>query len=290
MAEYLDNDEDSIPDNQAVVDEMVSNGAFMAMFSTDGSNDQQEFFDNYNGNDAGQDLYGDETHPSGSSQSNGFDATLEEVLHLITSAGYSGVYPSVFGEQQGTSLCNAMDIARGGQFTSVPNNYPTEAWYHYDDQTCDYGCMATEYIYWSLTSILGAQNYSGRCNDISVEWELCTKTQIEATDTSIYKLLTDPQYKFATILPDGIYCPTKTATGVKPIKRLMGKIYPNPSNGIIKIDFPQKIDHISVYDSLGKLVYHSLRIEQPLDLSFLNSGLYHITFDDIVFDRLVISK
>ena len=50
-----------------------------------------------------------------------------------------------------------MDKARGGQFTEIPNQYPSSAWYTYDDETCDYKCMSTEYIYWALTSILGGQ-------------------------------------------------------------------------------------------------------------------------------------
>ena len=124
-------------------------------------------------------------------------------MHIITHAGYAAVYPEVFGEQIGSDLGNAMDIARGGQFTSIPNSYPTEAWYTYDDSTCDYNCMATEYIYWALTSILGAQE--NRLNEIGQEWKLNTKTKVETQDPAIYQLLTDPQYKFPTVLPDGTY-------------------------------------------------------------------------------------
>ena len=39
----------------------------------------------------------------------------------------------------------------------------------YDDETCDYGCMAAEYIYWVYTSFIGAQDFPGRLDDIGHE-------------------------------------------------------------------------------------------------------------------------
>ena len=200
MAQYLDNDEDGTPDNQAVVDKMIENKAFMVMWKSE--NDLN--IDPPNGWE-GQDLGNDETHPNfvANGKTGPFDASLEEVLHIITHAGYADVYPSVFGEQIGSDLGNAMDIARGGQFTSIPNSYPAGAWYTYDDTTCDYNCMATEYIYWALTSILGAQE--NRLDEIGHEWKLNTTAKVQEEDPAIYQLLTDPQYKFPTVLPDGSY-------------------------------------------------------------------------------------
>ena len=108
-----------------------------------------------------------------------------------------------FGEGAGTSLSNAMDTARGGNFTTIPNPYPNDSWYTYDDITCEYNCMTTEYIYWSMSSILGAQ--ANRLGEISQEWDLNTNALVQSTDTAVYGLLTDPQYKFPTVLPDGTY-------------------------------------------------------------------------------------
>ena len=96
-----------------------------------------------------------------------------------------------------------MDIARGGRFTTIPDPYPASAWYTYDDETCDYQCMATEYIYWAMTSMLRAQ--SNRLEEIQDEWRLHTRESVESTDSEIFSLLTDPQYKFPTRLPDGSY-------------------------------------------------------------------------------------
>ena len=204
MAQYLDNDQDGTPDNDAVIDQMRSVNAALVMFASEQeleSSDPESIF--------GlpyelQDLYGTETHPEGSG-AQGFDATLEEVLHLITDKGYSRVYSLQLGTDQGSLLCEAMDIARGGQFLSVPSAYPESAWYHYDDVTCDYKCMATEYFYWALTSILGAQSYPGRPEAIANEWELYDEQLMQSTDVAMYSLMTDPRFALPTRLPDGNY-------------------------------------------------------------------------------------
>ncbi len=199
MAQYLDNDEDGNPDNQVVLDRMLEEEAFMVMWKKE--NDLSDF-PNVG---TGQDLGNDETNPSyiSSGKTGRFDASLEEVFHIITHAGYSKVYPDIFGEMKGSQIANAMDIARGGQFTSVPNSYPSGAWYTYDDTTCDYNCQVTEYFYWAITSILGAQE--NRLDEIDQEWRLNTREKVENQDPTIVELLTNPQYAFPTIIPDGSY-------------------------------------------------------------------------------------
>ncbi|WP_299272233.1 hypothetical protein [uncultured Psychroserpens sp.] len=203
MAQYLDNDEDGTPDNQAVVDQMTANQAFLFMWASENDLDNIDF---PNGRE-GQDLGNEETNPTyvSSGLTGRFDAALEEVWHIITHAGYSQVYPNVFGEQASSQLSNAMDIARGGQFTSIPNPYPAGAWYTYDDSTCDYNCMNTEYFYWAMTSILGAQATDTRLAEIQQEWDLNTQALVQNTDTEVYGLLTDAQYNLPTVLPDGTY-------------------------------------------------------------------------------------
>ena len=201
LAQYLDNNEDGTIDNQTVVDAMLANNAFMFMWKSE--SDQNSV--NMPNNAIGQDLGNDETIPVWhvNGHTGQFDAALEEVWHIVTHAGYASAYPSVFGEGAGTSLSNAMDVARGGNFTTIPNPYPAGAWYTYDDTTCEYDCMTTEYIYWSMSSILGAQE--NRLGEISQEWDLNTNALVQSTDTAVYGLLTDPQYKFPTVLPDGTY-------------------------------------------------------------------------------------
>ena len=58
--------------------------------------------------------------------------------------------------------------------------------------------MITEYFYWSLTSLLGAQ--INRYDEISEEWELNTPQKMEK-DTLIMELLKDEKYQIPTKLP-----------------------------------------------------------------------------------------
>lgn len=207
LAQYLDNDEDGVVDNQLVLDNMIANNACLVMFDKQNSSLKRRFYRSI-GDDfdeaIGQELFGDETHPDWSYNSP-FDATLEEVLHLVTQNGYSKSYPAVFGEAQGSSIANAMDLARGGTFTSIPSSYPSGAWYTYDDKTCEYNCQVTEYFYWALTSLLGAQGYPGRYDEIGNEWRANTPELVETMDPVVFALLTDSTYKLPTVLPDGSY-------------------------------------------------------------------------------------
>lgn len=203
MAEYLDNDEDGAVDDPPVVQAMQRRRALLIMFATadalEGSGlFESDIIDGYHA----QDLQADETNMPGR-----FDAALEEVLHLITTAGYEVVYPNAFGSRPGTRLTDAMDLARGGRFEAVPARYPDAAWYHYDDRTCSYRCMAVEYFYWALTTQLGAQSDPARCREISREWELCTPDALRTRDPAVHSLLTDPDYSLPTRLPDGRYIP-----------------------------------------------------------------------------------
>ena len=204
MAQYLDNDEDGKVDNHKVVDKLKSVNATLVMFKDE---NEAENFD-YDGPDLdhAQGLWDEETIPSFNKNSTNsrFDASLEEVLHLITHEGYSEVYPDL-AEKKGSKLANAMDKARGGYFESPPSTYPTGAWYSYDDETCEYDCMITEYFYWALTSIMEGQAYPGRLNEIGHEWKFNTLEKVKIGDPDVYSLLTDAQYKLPSILPDGEY-------------------------------------------------------------------------------------
>ncbi len=214
MAQYLDNNEDGVVDNEAVVAKLVEKNATL-IIGVNGDDIERAFgqlegklslteeqFEQL----ALQNLTVSEIHPNGAA--NGmFDASLEEVLHLITHEGYAAVYPDVFGEKVGSQIADAMDVARGGQFETIPNPYPDRAWYSYDDETCDYSCMITEYTFWSLTSILGAQQFEGRLAQISEEWSLNTKAKVMAKDLAVYNILTNGSYALATKLPDGNYKP-----------------------------------------------------------------------------------
>jgi len=57
-------------------------------------------------------------------------------------------------------------------------------------------------------------------------------------------------------------------------------IYPNPTKGIITIDYPRDTLNIKVYNQLGQLV-HSNKNSKTIDISELTSGLYFITIETI---------
>ncbi|MGC6486873.1 MAG: exo-alpha-sialidase [Planctomycetota bacterium] len=202
LAEYLDNDEDGAVDNEAVLQAMVARDAFMAVF---GSEREMERLDwervEAAGFTAGQGQFVEETAPGGGR----FDATLEEVLHLVTHVGYANAYPEVFGERADSELGRCLDRARGGRFERVPTSYPDGAWFTYDDATCDYGCQCAEYLYWAVTSVMGAQEAPRRRREIAHEWRLPTAALVAERDPGVYALIASPRYRLPTRLPDGVY-------------------------------------------------------------------------------------
>ena len=177
LAQYLDNDNDGQPDNQLVILAIHQSKGAVVMSATRREADKidvhryipEKVWDNM----TILGLHAEDTHPQGASRGV-FDTAYEEILHLITSAGYANAYPDIFGEKRGTAIALAMDQARGGYFRRAPRKYPDRAWFTYDERSCDYGCQITEYIYWGITSILGTQNCPGRLDNISQEWRLNT--------------------------------------------------------------------------------------------------------------------
>ena len=210
LAQYLDNDADGTPDNKLVLKALKEHHGAVVMFATERTARHIDIHQHIPERVWDQmvlvGLFGEETHPGGADDGV-FDATYEEVLHLITSDGYAHAYPRVFGEKRGTEIANAMDKARGGHFNKVPRTYPKKAWYTYYDRTCDYRCQITEYIYWGITSLIGAQDFPNRLEEISEEWRLNTPAKVKSGDPDLFALLSDPKYSFPTKLPDGNYTP-----------------------------------------------------------------------------------
>ena len=210
LAQYLDNDADGNPDNRRVIAALRKSRGIVFMFDTARAFERIDIHRHIPPRVWNRmitiGLFADETRPAGAARGE-FDASLEEVLHLVTSGGYSKAYPDIFGERPGTAIAKAMDRARGGFFRRVPRVYPRQAWYSYDDRSCDYGCQVTEYFYWGLTSLLGGQDYPGRGAEIGREWKLNTPQKLKRGDSTLFGLLTDPQYRFPQRLPDGKYRP-----------------------------------------------------------------------------------
>ena len=230
LAEYLDNDENGVIDQPEVLTSLLGSSqskiSTMVLFSSEA---EQNSLDSSLASletvmTRTQNLFAEEIFENGS-QGENRDATLEEVLHLVTDKGWDEAFPSVWGEKKGSSIANAMDTARGGYFETVPVSYPANAWYTYDDQTADYGTQITEYVYWATTTYLGGQNWPGRVHsNFTSEWTPITQSDLNTTDPAVVSLLTSSSYKFPiTQLPDGNYsvpsvrasASTTTASGWK---------------------------------------------------------------------------
>ena len=145
LAQFLDNDEDGEIDNPKMHQAILDTAGTIVMT---GTQDEAHEMDWANA-PRGQGLYDEETEIDARARGV-FDIALEEIWHMVSDNGYGVAYPDVFGTEPGTALTDAMDIARGGRFDGPPDEYPEDAWYTYDDETCDYGCMASEYVYWGV--------------------------------------------------------------------------------------------------------------------------------------------
>ena len=223
-AELLDNNEDGIVDDPLIELQLQNKQAFTPIFAYEGSGAEDLLFNNYQGDGASAVLYNNEIDPAQTGHW-GDDATVEEVIHTINHVGHTNIYPNAFSLQPNSSLMStAMDVARGGQFLSIPNPYPSSAWYHYDDWTCDYECMMIEYMYWAIVSYMGILDDAQTALGIANEWEPYNATLLQSTDILIYALITDTQYKLPLLSPDGNYCPNASSVSEINTKRQVVRI------------------------------------------------------------------
>ncbi len=259
-AELLDNNEDGVIDDPLLEQSLVNLNTIMPIFQSENGNTIDTFFDNFDDGCAGAVLFRNEIEPSHPGHW-GEDATVEEVLHTINGCGHVEVYPSLYHLEPNSSyLTDAMDVARGGQFIDMPDTYPDEAWYHYDDWTCEYECMAMEYLYWCIVTNMDILSDSETCAGIANEWEPCTPELFEVTDTLMFNLITNQDNKLPQFAPDGNYCPSD-ASIEKKTNRLFPFLiypnYPNPFNSETTIRYnlqTDEISHVNIYDITGTLV------------------------------------
>ena len=214
LAEYIDNDADGIPDDQAVLDVLV-NGNFVVPVWTE--SDRVSFWDNARGTYC-EDNTGmaasmyyeyDEWALGGIEAAGTWDGNLEEVWHVV-SIGWYATYPEYFGDEPGVSrLTEAMDTARGGQFLTIPSTYPAGSWYRYYDDTCEYGCQMHEYFYWILMANIDALDPSitDKCEQSQHEWHICNKAELEQVDVLAFDLFNNHGLSLPTNIPTGNYQP-----------------------------------------------------------------------------------
>ena len=88
------------------------------------------------------------------------------------------------------------------------SEYPHHSWYGYDDKTCHYDCMATEYLYWGIISNMGI--LAQECEFIKDEWRACLVDDFRRRDHRLYELLSNfvvsgKDIKFPQWAPNGNY-------------------------------------------------------------------------------------
>jgi len=101
LAEYIDNDEDGVPDNPKIMKALLDGKGAIVMRKTQGERPTGP-------RPRGQGLYDEETIPNARAQGR-FDGAWEEILHMVTDVGWGGAYPDVFSREPGTEISNAME-------------------------------------------------------------------------------------------------------------------------------------------------------------------------------------
>lgn len=235
-AELLDNNEDGLIDDVELGEQLSMVNSIMPLFLEEGSLAEEAMMENLDETFCVHAvLYSDEIAPE--APLDWFsEASLEEILHTINGCGHVVLYPSMFAlwPAGASQLTQAMDLARGGQFIGVPGSYPKEAWFHYTDVTCDYECMAIEYLYWAIATNMGVLDTPEICLAIEEEWELCSPELLETMDLMVYWIITNTNNKLPQQAPNGIYCPIVAVS--ETILKVPPNVYPNPSHDQIVID------------------------------------------------------
>ena len=75
---------------------------------------------------------------------------------------------------------------------------------------------------------------------------------------------------------------TSTTTGINQTTNNSNEvnIYPNPSNGNIKIQTDKELGAVIIYNALGEMVHNQTSNKTSIDLSNLQNGVYFVTLKD----------
>ncbi|GMI13299.1 hypothetical protein TrVE_jg12597 [Triparma verrucosa] len=164
-----------------------------------------------------------------------FDKTLEEVLHLITHSGVRHKYEEAFGEglvahAAGSGAMSEMNFkidklnldCGSGYWKDYisPSSGECKGWYAIKSEKCTYSCFQRQGLYWALTSLLGAQNYTSRIEEVKEEWTMCEPSLIRRNATElVYLLERHSKYDWLPAkLPNGQYKGELPKAKVKEIK------------------------------------------------------------------------
>ena len=142
------------------------------------------------------------------------DEAFEEIWHGITDWGYGPAFPEVFNRSYDSNslVTQAMDAARGGKFLEIPDSYSADAWYMNPTTSCEYDCQVSEYLYWTVSSWVGAN--VGMWEDIKYQWTAYTRDLMKSMDTRMTAIIQDTStYRMPTVSPLGKYYAPNTCSG-----------------------------------------------------------------------------
>ena len=87
--------------------------------------------------------------------------------------------------------------------------------------------------------------------------------------------------------------PDNPSTDVESIKTIYIKVYPNPANQYLYINSDSSIKKIDIYNSVGNLVLSETNVNEKIDVSILNAGLYIVkvyTNDKVISQKFIIKN
>ncbi len=185
-AEWLDNDEDGLVDDEALLAALGQSRPAVVMTRDGmpllhGIRLFRAFSDH-----APQDLGAEETATPGRR-----DASQEEIHHVIMNAGWQRLRPDVFSE-------NAEDDSELYRVWKYAND---NGYYSYGDPTCDDSCKVTEFVYLATAAYLGST-----ADLFSDELTLKTRESLREVLPEVVAIFESEEYAYPTNhWPDGRY-------------------------------------------------------------------------------------
>jgi hypothetical protein len=173
-----------------------------------------------------------------------YDGAYEEPVHLMNVQGWVTAYPKVWAQGGGPS--GGDDDFDDDNKAGLHKKWESESWhlcikavgdcgwaynhtykfpkctghYHYDDDSCDVLCQCTEMIYWSLTSLIGLQDFPGNKDDCAGEWDSNTPSLMRE-HLPEYVALLQNRSDAGTLPkkpPNGVYKVADTTEVLAPVK------------------------------------------------------------------------
>ncbi|MCB0745034.1 MAG: T9SS type A sorting domain-containing protein, partial [Ignavibacteriae bacterium] len=101
----------------------------------------------------------------------------------------------------------------------------------------------------------------------------------------------DPNFDQSSMIIDYVRVYQNEALSLDEFSKESVSLYPNPVSDVLHIQTSQKIDAIEIYNPLGKLILKATKVENQLDLSALETGIYLIKLyssDSAIMKKIIV--